>query len=167
MICTEINEHMKSLIRELEILWSVILNDGTEVFSDYNAPGLTYQPWLRLQEYCNTSNKYIIQVNCIMFGADKKIIFEDKNGLDGIFVHRGVSKDIVLNDDESGDTGISYKQLIVGLWRNGTNIIDVKKFSWPENDLEPYNQTRSLTVNNIHAMIFKNEQSRQEAYSKL
>lgn len=165
MICTRINEHIKTLIRDLEILWCAVLNDGTEVYSDYYIDDLP-PPWIRLKEYCEKEKKYIKTIKCIMFGADPFIMFHDESGLDGIFVVRGMSKDIVINDDGI-DNGLAYKHLIVGLLEDNMTDIHVKKFSWPENELEPYNQSRVLTNDNFSIMIFKNDGTRQKASEKL
>jgi hypothetical protein len=164
MICTRIDEHFKSLIRDMEILWSVILDDGTEVYSDYYVENLD-SPWVRLKEYCESNGRYIVRVNCIMFGADKFVMAYDPNGLDGVIVNRGLTKEISIND--SGDPGVAYKHLVCGVLRPDTTIVDVKKFSWPENALEPFIQTRALTLNNLSLMIFKNERTREEAHKKL
>jgi hypothetical protein len=147
----------------MEILWSVKLNDGTEIYSDYYIYGLE-SPWIRLQEYCNSNNKYIISVHVIMFGSEKITLMENENGLDGVFVHRGSSKEILINDE--CDTGVSYKHVVCGLLNNDTGIIHVKKFSWPENCIEPFIQERNLTKLNFDLMIFKNDERKREAGEK-
>jgi len=153
MICTQIDSYVKSLIRNLEMLWVVTLNDGTKVYSDYERPTTNDHPFIRLKKHCETNNRHINKVEALMFGAPHTIMLEDKNGLDGIFILRGSSKDIKI---ETGETGPSYKQLIVGLLREDEDIVDIKKFCWPENSIEPFNQTRLVTPENAKLMIFKN-----------
>jgi hypothetical protein len=160
VICTSVDQHIKSLIRNVEILWKVTLNDGTVVYSDFYRPKIDLAPWLRLKNHCIKTNTFVIKVECIMLGVDPLVMFEDENGLDGILILRGSSKDITINDD--GDPGIAYKHLIVGVLRADNDIIDVRKFSWPENVLEPFEQTRKLTIDNLKLMIFKNEQRREQ-----
>lgn len=163
MICTQLNGHIKDLIRKLEILWKVELDDGTNVYSDYYIPYLD-SPWMRLQKYCKENNRYITSVSCLMFGADEFIMFQNSEGLDGVFVTRGASKDIVIS--ENGESGVSYKHLIVGVLSGDGGSINVRKFSWPENALEPFEQTRELTKNNLELMIFKNDERKEELLKK-
>lgn len=94
-----------------------------------------------------------------MFGAPRTVMFEDENGLDGVFIIRGASRDLNLFTDEPGP---SYKQLVVGLLRENEDIIDVKKFCWPENELEKFNQTRNLTPENVKLMLFKNGSTKKQ-----
>jgi hypothetical protein len=159
MICSQIDSYFKTLIRNLEMLWIATLNDGTKAYSDYDRPGITEVPWLRLKKYCEDNNKFIIKIEAIMFGAPQVTMFEDENGLDGVFIMRGASKDITI---ETGECGPSYKQLVVGLLRDNEDVIDIKKFCWPENALEPFNQNRLLTSENAKLMLFKND-SRKKA----
>lgn len=160
MICKAQDSYIKQLIRNLEILWCAHLNDGTTVYSDYERPGLE-NPWIRLKQYCEDNNAFITKIEVIMFGAPKLIMFEDPNGLDGVFVSRGASKDLMIGSDE----GPSFKQLVVGVLRDNENIIDVKKFCWPENEFEPFNQVRSLTSDNKKIMIFKNDSPKKNRES--
>ena len=154
MICTQIDSYVKDLIKKLEMLWCVTLNDGTKVYSDYERPGTLDHPWNRLKQYLSQNNNYIVKVEAIMFGAPQVVLFENKSGLDGLFITRGSSRDIRI---ETGELGPSYKQLVAGLLRDDEDIIDVKKFCWPENAIEPFNQQRVLTSENVNLMIFKND----------
>lgn len=158
MICTNIDSYVKDLIKKLEMLWCVTLNDGTKVYSDYDRPGTTKHPWDRLKKYLSENNYYIVKVEAIMFGAPQTVLFEDTNGLDGIFITRGASRDIKI---ETGELGPSYKQLVVGVLRDDEDLIDVKKFCWPENHIEPFNQVRVLTQENVNLMIFKNDSTKK------
>jgi hypothetical protein len=157
MICTQIDSHMKSLISRLEMLWVVTLNDGTLVYSDFERLDLP-NPYFRLKQHCEDNNLYPVKVQALMFGAPRVTMFEDPSGLDGLFIFRGSSKDVQIETGES----VSYKQLIVGLLRDDCVNIDIRKFCWPENALEPFNQNRLLTSENAKLMIFKND-SRKKA----
>ena len=92
-----------------------------------------------------------------MFGAPYVIMAEDPNGLDGVFIKRGASKDFLM---ESGE-GTSYKQLIVGVL-NDNNEVGIVKFCWPFNALEPNNEVRLLTPENAKLMFFKNDSEKRK-----
>ena len=85
MICTTIDPFIKEKIKNLEILWCVTLSNGTLVYSDYERPG-TENPWIRLKKYCADNNLFPTKVEVIMFGAERAVVFEDDNGLDGWFI---------------------------------------------------------------------------------
>lgn len=149
----EYNGYIKSLLKNLEMLWVVTLNNGQKVYSDYynSFCGSDLSPWERLKIYCS-SNIYPIKVEALMLGAPRVVMLEDENGLDGFFIKRGASKDFLM---ESGE-GTSYKQLITGIL-NKDNKIDVFKFCWPENQLESLTEVRELTQENFDLMFFKND----------
>ena len=159
MICTYQDSYIKERIRSLDILWCVTLNDGTIVYSDYERPDNPRSPWLRLRDHCENNNLFVTKVEVIMFGAPRIVMLENENGLDGFFIIRGASRDLNLFTDEPGP---SYKQLVVGLLRDNEDIIDVKKFCWPENELEQFNQTRILTPDNAKLMLFKNDSTKKQ-----
>ena len=87
----------------------------------------------------------------MMFGAPETVMFSDPNGLDGLFILRGSVKDVDLN---SAENSISYKKLVVGVL-NGDSI-EVKKFCWPENEIDSNRETRKLTLDNLEMMYFRN-----------
>lgn len=153
MICTVQDSHMKSLLRSLEMLWVAKLSDGTLVYSDYYRPGTTEAPWIRLKKYCKETGLYPVKIQSLMFGAPVLTMAEDDLGLDGVFVMRGSAKDY---DTESGE-GTSYRNLIVGILDDKDDIINITKFSWPENKLEDFNQKRLVTKENAELMFFKND----------
>lgn len=159
MICTSQDSYIKAKIKNLDILWCATLNDGTVVYSDYERPDNPRSPWIRLREHCQNNNVFITKIEVIMFGAPRTVMFEDENGLDGVFIVRGASRDLNLFTDEPGP---SYKQLVVGLLRDNEDVIDVKKFCWPENELEKFNQTRNLTPENVKLMLFKNDSTKKQ-----
>lgn len=153
MLCFEYNSYIKSLVKRLEMLWVVTLNNDQKIYSDYNIAN----PWGDLKDYCNDHNLFPVKIENLMFGAPTITMAEDKGGLDGVFIKRGISKDFLM---ESGD-GTSYKQLIVGVL-NDKNDIDVVKFCWPFNVLEPTNEVRKLTPENAKLMFFKNESEKRK-----
>lgn len=161
MICSVQDAYFKGLVRNLEMLWCAHLNDGTTVYSDYERPGLD-APWIRLRNHCEQNNLFITKIEVIMFGAPKTTVFENEQGLDGIFIVRGMSRDLNIGTDEPGP---SYKQLVVGLLRDDEDIIDIRKFCWPENEFEKFIQTRSLTPDNAKLMIFKNDSPKKKRQS--
>lgn len=160
MICTTLDPYIKQKIKELEILWCATLSDGTTVYSDYERPELD-NPWNRLKRHCADNNLFVTKIEVIMFGAERHVIFEDEQGLDGFFIVRGASRDMNM---ETGE-GPSYKQLAVGLLRESEDIIDVKKYCWPQNEFEQFEQTRLLTEHNAKLMIFKNGSTKKTRQS--
>lgn len=158
-VATQIDVNIKSLIRKLEMLWSVTLNNGVTIYSDYDDSKET--PWLRLIEYCRAHKVYPTKVKSLMFGAPETVMFENPNGLNGLFIKRGCIKDIDIDNDGTG-LSISYKKLIVGLYNPETNKIDVRKFCWPENEIEPLTETRLMTLDNLKDMYFIDEQDKDK-----
>jgi hypothetical protein len=121
------------------VLWKCVLSNGEEVWSDFMAQT---DPWQRLKYYCNNNNINILEVRVLALGIREQIVFEDKNGLDGILITGGISKDI------SDDSGTVYSYLAFGLLNPNTNKIQVKKFFWPECEFDTHEETRSLTEDN-------------------
>jgi hypothetical protein len=154
-VTTQIDSYVKSLIRSLNMLWTVKLNNGTVIYSDYERE--TDSPFDRMCKYCTENNLYPVEVKSLMFGAPETVMFSDPNGLDGFFILRGAVKDVDLN---SADNSISYKKLVVGLLRE--DKIEVRKFCWPENEIDSNQETRLLTPDNIRMMYFKNQARKAE-----
>jgi hypothetical protein len=161
MICDKIDSLVKEKIKNLEILWCATLNDGTTVYSDYDRPAMKH-PWERLKEHCANNDLYVCKIEVIMFGAERQVVFQDDNGLDGFFIVRGVSRELNVGTDELGP---SFKQLAVGLLRDSEDIIDVRKYCWPQNEFEQFEQTRVLTEDNAKLMLFKNDSTKKSRQS--
>ena len=161
MLTNEIDQFIKSSIKKLELLWKATLSDGTTVYSDYERPDVPHV-WERLKEHCKLKNLCVTKIEIIMFGANVQTVFENPDGLDGFFIVRGTGKDLNLNSDSEG---MSYKHLAVGLLRDNEDIIDVRKYCWPQNEFEQFEQTRSLTPDNAKLMIFKNESEKKNRES--
>lgn len=152
MICTQRDSYFKKLIsNDLMISWMATLVDGTTVYGDYDRPGME-NPWIRLKNHCEESNATIKKIELHMFGAEKITFFENEDGLDGIFVMRGMAKDQAMDGSHSR----SFQTLTVGLLRDDCSLIDIAKYTWPHNDFEKYRSTRLLTEENLKYMIFKN-----------
>ena len=152
MICKTRDSYMKRLIQsDLMISWKIKLSDGTDVYGDYDRPGLE-NPWHRLKKYCAQNDVIPTMVELHMFGAPKKIFFEDENGLDGLLVMRGMAKDQSMDGSHSQ----SFQMLTVSLLRDDCSVIDVAKYTWPFNEFEKDRDTRTLTEENLKNMIFKN-----------
>lgn len=152
MICTAIDGYMEQLCyTELMISWQITLSDGTKVYGDYDRPGFE-NPWIRLKKHCESNNIIPVKIELHMFGAPHEIFFEDENGLDGIFVMRGMAKDQAMDGSHSQ----SFQTITVGLLRDDCSCIDVAKYTWPISQFEKRNSTRVLTFENLDAMIFKN-----------
>ena len=160
MICTTQDSYIRQLIMEdIAILWKCTLNDGTVVWSDYERPGVTEGPLTRLGAHCKKEDLFITKIQVIVMGAPEEVLFEDPNGLDGVFIVRGTSRDI---DMVTGD-GPHYQHLTVGLLENNLENVDVRKFSFPECDFVSFVQRRNLTPENVKWMIWKNGSKKKQS----
>ena len=158
MLCTEVDSYFYRLCHEqLMISWVVTLTDGLKVYGDYDRPGLP-NPWMRLRTHCETNNVWPKRVELYMFGAERKVFFEDENGLDGIAIMRGLAKDQAMDGSHSQ----SFQTLTVGLLRDDCEHIDVAKYTWPHNDFEQKESVRGLSTKNLEQMIFKNGSQKRE-----
>lgn len=152
MICTTKDPYMKKLvITNLMISWEILLSDGVTVYGDYDRP-FAENPWKRLKDHCKENSVIPVKVQLSMFGAHKEVFFENPDGLDGLYIFRGVAKEQSM----SGDHSRSFQTLTVGLLREDCSCVDVKKYCWPENKFETPNSTRALTLRGLESMIFKN-----------
>lgn len=140
MICTGYNAHITSLLMKQQILWKLILNDGTEVWSDFDLPE-TKDPWTRARHYCNNNSKDIIEVKVVIPGNPEQTVFRDENGLDKIFLIRGMAKDI----NDTGETIYSFMSF--GKVEDD-GLIHVKKFYWPECSFGASEEIREVTPEN-------------------
>lgn len=155
-ITTHFDSYIKILVRTLEMMWTVKLNDGTVIYSDYYRDGIS--PFDKVKMYCRETSLYPVEVKSLMFGAPETVMFSNPDGLDGLFVCRGAIKDVDINNAENS---MSYKKLVVGVL-NEDDMIDVKHFCWPENEIDANKETRKLTLQNLDSMYFKDERTRQE-----
>lgn len=152
MICQTRDGYMRKLITtDLMISWKIILTDGTVVYGDYDRPGLD-NPWFRLKDHCKQNDVVPKSVELHMFGAPKKVFFENEDGLDGLLVMRGMAKDQSMDGSHSQ----SFQTLTVSLLRDDCSMIDVAKYTWPFNEFEKDIDVRVLTEENLRNMIFKN-----------
>lgn len=143
---------MRTLLKSLEMLWIVTLNNGETIYSDYSNPHDLLPPWTRLVDYCKDNDLFPVKVETLMLGAPKVVMAENHEGLDGLLILRGSSKDFLINTGE----GTSYKQLIVGVLSDEDDFIDITKFCWPYNKLETRPERRAVTPENVRLMLFKN-----------
>ena len=158
MICTEVDPYFYRLTHdELMISWVITLTDGTKVYGDYDRPDIP-NPWLRLRNHCETNKVWPACVELYMFGAEKKIFFEDENGLDGIAVMRGIAKDQAMDGSHSQ----SFQTLTVLHLRDDCSMVDVAKYTWPYNEFEQKESERILTRDNLHNMIFKDDSEKRQ-----
>lgn len=152
MICQTRDGYMRKLITtDLMISWKIVLTDGTVVYGDYDRPGLD-NPWFRLKDHCKQNDVVPKSVELHMFGAPKKVFFENEDGLDGLLVMRGMAKDQSMDGSHSQ----SFQTLTVSLLRDDCSMIDVAKYTWPFNEFEKDRDVRVLTEENLKNMIFKN-----------
>ena len=140
MICTGYNEHIISLLNNQQILWKLVLNDGTEIWSDFDIPE-SKDPWDRAKIYCNNNNKEILKVYVIVPGDIPILIYEDDNGLNEFFIIRGIIKDINNNDP------MVYRYMSFGKLEDD-NLIHVRKFYWPHYEFSQSEEIRTITDEN-------------------
>lgn len=155
-ITTQFDSYIKILVRTLEMMWTVKLNDNTIIYSDYYRDGIS--PFDKVKMYCRETGLYPVEVKSLMFGAPETVMFSNPDGLDGLFVCRGAIKDVDIND---AGNSMSYKKLVVGVL-NDDDMIDVKHFCWPENEIDANKEVRKLTLQNLDAMYFKDGKRREE-----
>jgi hypothetical protein len=145
MICTGYNSHILSLLEKQEILWKCILNDGTQVWSDFDVPEQK-DPWTRLKNYCNNNNnKYITEVKVLCPGMPETSIYKDENGLDNFLITRGMIRDL------TDDADMVFRFMCFGKLNN-QGTIDVTKFYWPEFELKEASEVRQMTPENDSLM---------------
>ena len=158
MICTKVDSYMYDLCHtQLMISWEIELTDGTKVFGDYERPDMP-NPWIRLTEHCQKNNVWPKKVELYMFGAEKKVFFEDEDGLDGIAIMRGIAKDQAMEGGHSQ----SFQTLTVMHLRDDCSMVDVSKYTWPHNEFEHKESERILTTENLENMIFKNDSEKRQ-----
>ena len=160
MLCTKQDSYVhKLLMEDIEILWKCTLSDGQIVLSDYDRPGEIGSPWERLMNFCEETGECVTKVQVMVFGAPQEVLFDNPNGLDGLFVVRGVSKDINM---ESG-AATAFQHLTAGVLNDNLDTVDVRKFSWPLCEFEAPVQTRKLTPENANLMIFKDGSKKKQS----
>ena len=158
MICTEVDSYVYKLCHEnLMISWCVTLTDDTKVYGDYDRSDLD-NPWFRLKSHCESNDVWPKKVELYMFGAEKKTFFEDENGLDGIVIMRGIAKDQAMDGSHSQ----SFQTLTVLHLREDCSMVDVSKYTWPQNDFEQKESERILTTENLQNMIFKHGSEKRQ-----
>jgi hypothetical protein len=123
-----------------QILWKLLLNDGTEIWSDFDLENKK-DPWTRARHYCNNNNKNIVQVKVIIPGNPEQLVWENSNGLDNILIVRGMAKDI----NDSGETVYSF--MTFGKVEED-ELIHVKRFYWPECKFGTTEEIREITPEN-------------------
>lgn len=147
MICTGYNKHVTNLLDKQEILWKCILDDGTQVLSDFDLEG-EKDPWTRLKIYCNNNQKDIVEVRVMCPGMPETTIYKDDNGLDQFFIIRGVFKD--LTDDDA----MVFKYMSFGKLEEDGKI-HVSRFYWPEFNLIEASEVRNVTPENLELLYKK------------
>ena len=149
MLCRAYNSQIRSLVVDHKlVIWKCILSNGDEIWSDYYAE--EKDPWIRLKEYCYNNGIKIIEVRVLAYGIKERTVFQDENGLDGIFIIRGVSKDLSGSSD-----GITYNYLAFGKLNKETNVVETMKFHWPECAFDDFYEERVLTEDNQKIMFFQ------------
>lgn len=146
----EFDIYMKQLVKNKEILWIVTLDNGQKVYSDHNRDGLP-PPWQRLCEYMSLKGLKPVKIEAMAFGAPLTTVAENPNGLDGVFVKRGVIKDVVL---ESSSEPLQATRLICGVYNKERDRIYVNIFNWPENESFKNFEERLVTQENLEHMYF-------------
>lgn len=158
MICTKQDSYILECTRRADILWECVLDDGTTAWSDYGRPGEISNPWKRLQDYCSINDRHIVAINVKIVGYPMQTVFEDEDGLDGVFIVRGYSKDMNANSGE----GVAFKHMTFGILKDDLEHVFVKKFSFPECKFEKEAADRLVTLENASYMVWKNGESKKD-----
>lgn len=140
MVCTGYNSHITSLIMRQQLLWKLTLDDGSEIWSDFDLPGVP-DPWTRAKDYLNEMNKKVVKASVIAPGQPEVPVLEDHNGLRNFFIMRGSAKSIT-DDEETLYCFLSFAKL------EEDGLIHVKKFFWPECSLLESEEIRGVTPEN-------------------
>ena len=149
MLCKSYNPQIRSLIVDHKlVIWKCILSNGDEVWSDYYTE--EKDPWIRLKEHCSNNAINITEVKVLAYGIREQTVFQNDDGLDGIFIIRGASKDLLASSD-----GITYNYLAFGKLNKETQLIETTKFYWPECAFDEHYEERVLTENNQKMMHFQ------------
>jgi hypothetical protein len=149
---------IKELIRRKQLVWVVTLNNGQEVYSDFERENLEH-PWERLRKHLGDSGLYATKVRVMGLGAPVHVLHENPDGIDGFFILRSVVKDVSL---EAGEDPLQFQSIIFGVWDDQDKIVKVKMFYWPEQDMWPTEEVRSLTTENLSYMIFKTQELKEK-----
>jgi hypothetical protein len=147
MICTKINDYIIGLLNQQSILWKCVLDSGVEVWSDFDLPDKK-DPWTRLKHYCQNNNAKIIEVRVVVPGNPENVVYADENGLDGIYMVRGIAKD--LQDPEN----TSFSFMTFGKLGDDGKIY-VKRFYWPACEFGQYEEVREMTPENEELLYRK------------
>jgi hypothetical protein len=123
------------------------------VWSDFDIPD-EKDPWTRLKIYCNNNNLDVVEVRVMCPGMPEQVIFEDSNGLDNFFITRGISKDIL--DDED----MTFSFMSFGIKKEDGNI-HVKKFYWPQFELGLSEEVRLLTSESQKILYTKRKKCKE------
>jgi len=154
MICNAYNEHIRSLLLGQQVLWKCKLSDGSEAWSDFDLPD-TKDPWTRLRHYCNNNNINIVEVYVIIPGQAPRLVFSNPEGLDGILLIRGTSKNI----DDSGETVYSF--MTFGIVEDD-GLIHINRFYWPECIFGTNIETREITEENKKLLYYKQKRCKED-----
>lgn len=151
-VCKTFDPYMKQMTHNKIVMsWQAIMQDGTSVWGDYERPKHD-KCWSRFKNYCKTNKIVPVKIQLYMFGMQEHVFFEDPNGLDGFSIMRGCSRDQGMDGSFK-----DFQFLSVSLLRDGCDYVDVRKFVWPETDLEPLQELRKLTRKSIEHMVFKHD----------
>lgn len=146
MICSGYNAHIIKLLMDQQILWKLKLKSGTDIWSDFDIENFD-DPWTRAKEYCRINKENIITVEVIVPGQEPIEVFHDENGLDEIFISRGIAKNITDIDETA------YTFMVFGQLKN--NKLYIKKFFWPECEFLATEEIRELTDENKNLIYVK------------
>lgn len=146
MICTNYNAHITQLLLDQRVLWKCVLDDGTQVFSDFDMPN-EKDPWTKLKQYCYNNARNIVAVYAIVPGQPEYLIHSDIDGMDNILLMRGDSKNV----DDLGSTVYSF--ITFGMLKED-GLIHIQRFFWPECVLHVHSEIRVLTPEN-ESLLYK------------
>ena len=151
-VCKTFDAYMRYMTHnEITMSWKAEMLDGSVIWGDYERPGYE-KCWERFKMYCEDNKTSPTSIKLYMFGMPEYTFFEDPEGLDGFSIMRGCSRDQSLDGSHQ-----DFQFLSVSLLRPECDKVDVRKFIWPETDLEPEKETREVVEQSINQMIFKHD----------
>lgn len=151
-VCKSFDPYMRAMTHNsVTMSWQAIMQDGSSIWGDYERPGYD-KCWNRFKIYCKENKVVPVKVQLYMLGMQEHVFFEDPNGLDGISIMRGCSRDQGMDGSFK-----DFQFLSVSLLRDTCDYVDVRKFVWPETDLEPLTELRVVAAKSLEQMVFKHD----------
>lgn len=151
-VCTSFDSYLRNMTHnDITMTWQAKMSDNSNIWGDYERPGYK-KCWDRVTLHCKKNKIVPVSIKLYMFGMPEYVFFEDSQGLDGVSIVRGCSREQSLDGSHK-----DFQFLAVSLLSPECDKVEVRKFIWPETELEPEKEFRIPTENTITNMIFKHD----------